>query len=173
MINFGFGAALDAICPEMAEELRDWRNDSRIRQWCRQTSLISPRDQDRWMATQNDDKTIQMFAVIDPSSGVMVGVCGLTSIDLISRRAEFSLYIAPNKQGLGFGQMALKTLVKFGFDELGLNSIWGESFEGNPAMTMFKRVGFKLEGVRRQFYFKQGRFIDAHLFSILKSEFSA
>lgn len=171
MINFGFGVTLDAICPEMDETLREWRNDPNVRNWCRQVGLISPRDQERWMITQNDDKSMQMFAIHEPTTSNLVGVCGLTSIDLISRRAEFSLYIGTNKQGFGFGQMALKTLCKFGFDELGLNSIWGESFQGNPAMTMFKRIGFKEEGVRRQFYFKNGRFLDAHLFSILRSEF--
>ena len=171
MIDFGFGVGLDAIGPELMDELREWRNDHRIRSWCRQTGLITVMDQERWFRWQNDDKATNMFAIIEPSKGAVIGVCGLTSIDFISRRAEFSLYIAPNKQGMGYGQHALQTLCKYGFYELGLNSIWGESFDKNPAMTMFKRVGFKEEGTRRQFYFKDGKFIDAHLFSLLRSEF--
>jgi len=171
MIDFNFGVGLDTIGPELMDDLREWRNDPRIFSWCRQQGLITQRDQERWYLWQNDDKATNMFAIVEPVKRMVIGVCGLTSIDLVSRRAEFSLYIAPNSQGLGYGQNALVTLCKYGFNNLGLNSIWGESFDKNPAMTMFKRVGFKEEGTRRQFYFKDGKFIDAHLFSLLRSEF--
>lgn len=163
--------SLDTIGPELIEEMREWRNDPRIRDWCRQVGLITPRDQEKWYIAQNDDKSIRMFSIIEPTKQDVIGICGLTSIDMISRRAEFSIYVAPKFQGFGFGYMALKTLVKFGFLELGLNSIWGESFDGNKAMTMFQRIGFQHEGTRRQFYFKNGQFLDAQLFSILRHEF--
>jgi RimJ/RimL family protein N-acetyltransferase len=171
MINYNFGVGLDTIGPELLEEMREWRNDPKIRDWCRQSGLISPRDQERWYLNQNDDKSIQMFSIIEQGKQDVIGICGLTSIDLISRRAEFSLYIAPKFQGFKLGYPALKTLVKYGFNDLGLNSIWGESFDGNHAMTMFLAIGFKQEGTRREFYYKNGRFIDAHLFSILRDEF--
>lgn len=100
------------------------------------------------------------------------GVCGLTSIDRVNQRAEFSLYIAPGDQGQGVGEKALKTLCKHGFNNLNLNSIWGESYVGNPAIHMFEKIGFKPEGKRRQHYFRDGKFIDAHIFSLLRSECS-
>lgn len=170
MIGYGFGVSLRALYDDDAEKLRTWRNDDRIRQHCRQCGLLSERDQRRWMESQNDDKTIRMFGVVD-SHDILLGVCGLTSIDLINRRAEFSLYIAPFDHKKGYGRSALRTLCKFGFDELGLNLIWGESFETNGGMAMFRQIGFVKEGVRRKFYFKGGKFIDAHLFSLLKNEF--
>lgn len=172
MINYNFGVGLDAIGPELLDDLREWRNDPRIRNWCRQTGLISPRDQERWYLWQNDDKNTQMFSIIEQGKQDVVGVCGLTSIDYICRRAEFSLYIAPKFQGFKLGYCALKTLVKYGFNDLGLNSIWGESFDGNSAMNMFVQVGFKHEGTRREFYYKNGKFLDAQLFSILRHEFN-
>ena len=38
-------------------------------------------------------------------------------------------------------------------------------------MLLFKDVGFKEEGKRRDFYFKDGEFIDAHIISIKRKEF--
>lgn len=108
-----------------------------------------------------------MYA-IDDIDHRLVGVCGLTSIDWINRRAEFSLYIGPEHHGCGLGEAALRALVRHGFERLNLHSIWGEAFDTNPAMKMFERVGFKHEGVRKHFYFRSGRYVDAHLFSILK-----
>jgi ribosomal-protein-alanine N-acetyltransferase len=99
-----------------------------------------------------------------------VGVCGLTDIDLVNRRAEFSLYIAPHMHRQGLGTVALKLLLGRGFDDLGLNVIWGETFKGNPALDMFRRVGMDIEGWRRDFYYKEGEFLDAALVSITRED---
>lgn len=169
MIDFGLGVSLVALRPEWGEQLREWRNHPSIRRWCRQVGLISPIDQKKWIEAQNADPTIRMFGVLD-QSGALCGVCGLTSIDLVSRRAEFSLYVGKNFHGHGHGKRALKTLCLFGFEELGLNLVWGESFHGNKAIEMFKDVGFVYEGTRRDFYFKDGAFLDAHLYSVKRHE---
>lgn len=101
----------------------------------------------------------------------LYGVAGLTSIDWVNRRAEFSLYINPDCQSKGFGEAALRHLLKHGFEVLNLNLIWGESFDGNPAMRLFSRVGMRPMGVRRQFYFRDGKYLDAYLWDITKAEF--
>lgn len=112
-----------------------------------------------------------MYAIREIVSAEAVGICGLTSIDLVNRHAEFSLYIAPERQRLGYGAEALKTLCAHGFLGLGLKHIFGETFDQNPAAQMFESVGFVKEGTRRKFYYRQGQFIDAHLYSILDEDF--
>lgn len=170
MIDYGFGVELDTIGETTYPFLRDWRNDVAIRSWCRQVGLISDLDQRRWYERQNDDPSIRMFLV--KNDDILLGVCGLTDIDLISRRAEFSLYIKSASQRQGSGRKALKTLFSFGFNELGLNRIWGETFEGNPALELFQSLGMKIEGVREEFYFKNGRFINSILISIGARQFT-
>lgn len=101
------------------------------------------------------------------------GVVGLTDIDYVNSRAEFSCYVDPDLQGRGLGRAALLALFKHGFEDLGLNSIWGESFDGNPALKLFESLGMKKDGIRRNFYYRGGRFIDAHLISITRDEFVA
>lgn len=154
--------------------LRAWRNDPRIFRWCRQNDVISDLHQEEWFTRQAHDPSIRMYLIHAPHHGNMkaVGVCGLTSLDPWNRRAEFSLYIAPDSQGLGHGKAALAALFTHGFRTLGLNCIWGESFDGNPACRMFEALGMKLEGTRRQFYFRDGKLIDAHLYSILAHEWA-
>lgn len=150
-----------------------WRNNPDVYKWCRQNDVLHYDNHLNWMHSQCQDKSISMYSIIDAGSEEMVGVCGLTSIDLVNRRAEFSLYIGPEHQGQGFGEAALRELVAKGFNAYGLNSIWGEAFDGNPAIKMFERVGFKREGVRREFYFREGKFVDAILFSLLRSQYVA
>lgn len=174
MINFGFGVCLGSLDRCHKEQIRAWRNDRRIWRWCRQNDLITDVAQERWFERQGNDSSIRMYSIYAPEKNLkcdfFVGVCGLTSIDMTNRRAEFSLYIAPDQHGSGFGRAALKTLFTHGFNNLGLNSIWGETFDGNKAATLFEQLGMKKEGSRRDHYFRDGKFIDAHLYSILRSE---
>lgn len=168
MIDYGYGANLEAMTESDIEQLRKWRNDQRIWAWCRQNDLISDISQKDWYKRQNSDPTVHMYAVW--AEGYLVGAAGLTSHDLYNRRAEFSLYIDPEKHDKGLGKSALKTLVEHGFKNLNLHLIWGETFEDNKAMKIFESVGFKQEGARRDFYFKNGKYINAYLYSILESE---
>lgn len=171
MINYGHGISLAPLDRESVEPIRHWRNDPAIYKWCRQTGLITDADQVEWYDRQRRDPSIRMFIIVDGQKAV--GVCGLTSIDLVCRRAEFSLYIAPAFHQMGLGRRALSTLLDFGFKTLGLHSIWGETFDGNPALKLFDRLGFQREGVRRDFYFKDGKFINAHLISLQASEWES
>jgi UDP-4-amino-4,6-dideoxy-N-acetyl-beta-L-altrosamine N-acetyltransferase len=173
LIDFGYGVRLTTLESEHLESARVWRNNEKIRKWCRQTDIISLFDQYNWYNRMRADSSIKMY-VIETEKGrskfMPIGVCGLTSIDTHNRRAEFSLYIAPEYQRQGHSKAALKTLLKHGFNNLNLNLIWGETFDGNPAAKMFEQLGFVKEGTRREFYFKEGRYIDAHLYSVKREE---
>lgn len=170
MINFSLGVYLGPLDSAHNDKIRAWRNNPAIYSWCRQIGLISDVDQRRWFEKQSLDPSIRMYGVFDAGKDKLVGVCGFTSIDHVNRRAEFSLYIGKEMQGNRYGENALKTLFRHGFNDLNLNLIWGETFDGNPASRMFEKIGMVLEGTRRDFYFKSGKFIDAHLYSIRRSE---
>lgn len=172
MITYEYGVALKRIEPSELSQLREWRNDPAIWFWCRQHDLIHESDQLEWYEKQRKDSATQMYSIWTPG-GEHVGVCGLTSMDLINRRAEFSIYIAPSHQNRKYAQAALKTLIQHGFLNYGLNHIYGESFEDNPGHSVFEKLGFRKEGVRRGFYYRNGHYIDAHLFSLLRCEWDA
>lgn len=103
---------------------------------------------------------------------VPVGVCGLTSIDMVNRRAEFSIYTAPAYHGTGFGIQGLRCLLQHGFQNLGMHTIWGEVFDGNPALEKFEALGFRREGLREDFYMRDGEFIDAHIIAVRDGEWA-
>jgi [ribosomal protein S5]-alanine N-acetyltransferase len=169
LIDFGFGVALGPISDTIAELLRLWRNDPKIYKWCRQVGPLEKFEHAAWLKSLEAGRPdVKMFSIIVENASV--GACGLTSIDWINRRAEFSLYIAPEDQRKGYARAALKTLLKHGFESLNLHLIWGETFDGNPAAKMFEALGFRKEGTRREFYFKEGRYIDAHLYSVKREE---
>lgn len=155
----------DTLKRENNEIYRSQRNFEGIRKWCRQSGLISEDDQEAWYDRQNADPTIRMYEIINVEND-LVGVCGLTSICMLNRRAEFSLYIFAQYQRMGYAREALDLLFTHGFNDLGLNLIYGETFQGNPAAQLFEDIGMIKEGTRRDFYYKAGEYLDAHLYSV-------
>jgi RimJ/RimL family protein N-acetyltransferase len=165
---------LTAGVPECAQE---WRNDFAVWKWCRQFTLIDEESQERWLDRISSDSTIKMFTIVADCHGTWglrsVGVCGLTSIDHVNQKAEFSLYIAPEYRGRGYAHDALLTLLKHGFDDFNLNRIWGETYQDNPARNIFDRVGMVAEGWLRDSYFRNGQFIRSVIYSMLRKDFYA
>lgn len=154
-----------------------WRNDPSINAWTRQNGLLTAEDMTRWRIKIASDPTIHMFGIqcedcLGSSYG-NVGTCGLTGISLLHGHAEFSLLIKPELHRKGFGRAALIELLKYGFKNLRLNRIWGETFQGNPAFKLFLSLGMMDEGVTRESYFKNGEYIDANIVSILRKEAEA
>jgi RimJ/RimL family protein N-acetyltransferase len=149
--------------------LFQWRNNLNLFKWFRQNDLLTWENHCAWMRSHQTDQSVKMYMV--NYDGMHIGVCGLTSIDLINQRAEFSLYIEPDHHGKGHGANALKLLLWHSFNAYPYHTIWGEVFDGNPALKVFESVGFKKDGLRRDFYFRDGKFIDAHIISIKREEF--
>lgn len=169
MIDYDYGVYLGTL--SNLHTYRAARNDPRIWRWCRQKSLIDPEQHQRWYEAQSADPTIEMFEIVAYDKGP-VGVCGLTDINHHAQRAEFSLYIFPDQQGSGFAEAALKTLVNFGFRELNLNMIYGETVGDNPAQALFDKVGFVNTGFRPSFYFKDGAYQDSHIWCLLRDSWA-
>src|SRR3954469_14385063 len=110
MIDFGFGVTLGPLDSDYQDKIRTWRNDRRIWNSCRQFDVISDQEQERWFDRQSLDDSTRMYAILGEGEHLF-GVCGLTSIDRQNRRAEFSLYIDPERQRAGLGSSTLRTLL--------------------------------------------------------------
>lgn len=169
MLEYGHGVSLRRIEEEDLGSLFSWRNDPSIFRYTRQNSPLHKSGHRDWYNWQAKDPKTSMF-VVETSDSKAVGVVGLTSIDPVNRHAEFSCYIAPNSQKKGLGTKALKTLFDYGFKVLGLNLIWGETFDGNPAAKAFEKIGMTRHGTRPDFYFRDGKFINAHLYGVRRED---
>lgn len=155
----------------------DFRNQYGVYRWCRQIDKISKSHHDKyWYLVDGcEDKkfwSIHAQTDLDPISRC-IGCAGLTDIDYINRRAEFSLYIGEAHQRKGYGRLALIDLFNKGFNTLNLHLIWGETFDGNHAAKMFESIGMTKEGRRRDFYYRQGKYIGATLYSITRDEWTS
>ena len=76
--------------------------------------------------------------------------------------------------GKGYGTDAMNALLDFGFGMLRLERMWLEVYVFNKrARRSYDKSGFVLEGVERNGVFKQGRYLDVEVMSILRDEWAA
>lgn len=101
----------------------------------------------------------------------LIAMGGLVDIDFRHRRAERYFLLDPSFQKKGIGFKALNWICNFGFLSLNLNRIYGTSIEGNEAiLKVNEREGWVHEGTLRKNIFYNGRFLDQHTKSLLRSE---
>lgn len=104
-----------------------------------------------------------------------IGNVGLFDLDLVNGSAGLGIMIGePGDRSRGHGTDMLEALVGFGFASLRLERIWLDVYDFNPgARRVYERVGFQHEGVMRHAFFREGRFVDVHMMSILSGEWRA
>jgi len=171
MIDYEHGGIyLDVVSTANLRTIMDHRNDPRLNRWFRQVGLLSEWENAAyWQKVFSSDE--HKFYEIHDQTNKFCGVCGLTYICRQNQRAEFSAWVRPEIQQRGIGTNALRTLFDHGFDDLNLNLIYGECFDGNPAIeTFIKKLWMIYDGERQSFYFKGGKWISAHMISITRDQ---
>lgn len=87
-------------------------------------------------------------------------------------RANIGYDLEVNFWNNGYLTEALKAVIEFGFKKLEINRIEAEVMHGNIASEkVLAKVGFRNEGVLRQWMFWNDKHYDMTMFSILRSEF--
>jgi RimJ/RimL family protein N-acetyltransferase len=99
---------------------------------------------------------------------ILIGCCGLTYIDWISRRAEVSIYIGDKRfQQKGFGTTALDLLAGYAFRSCNLRKLTAEIYGSNLAsIKLFQKAGYEREGILSGHVFKNGIYEDSHLYCL-------
>jgi len=91
-----------------------------------------------------------------------IGNIYLRDVDWVARRAELHIFIGEsNLRSRGYGQAALRLLIKHAFGDLGLLRLYVFVLADNqPAARLYEKGGFVIEGTLRQHTFKSGGFKD-------------
>ncbi len=150
-----------------------WLDDSRVTEFL-EMGARPTRDKDVeafWkLASETEDAIV--FAIVDKKSGQVVGNCGLYHIQWVCRRAQFNILIGePSAWSKGFGTEAAQLLLDYSFKKLNLNSVQlGVNAENKRATRSYEKAGFVHEGTRRQFIYRNGRYYDMVVMSVLRDD---
>ncbi len=99
---------------------------------------------------------------------VFSGLIEVRDIEQEHSQAELSFWLAVEAWGQGYMSEALKPMLRFAFEDLGLNRLYAYHMVRNPASgKVLQKNGFVQEGLLRQRVRKWGVFEDVALLAIL------
>jgi RimJ/RimL family protein N-acetyltransferase len=172
MIN-GLHTSIRAIEEDDLHQLLIWRNMPELRRYFREYRELNQQQQLSWFNEKvNNDITTRMFSIVD-HQGNLLGAAGLCYIDWVNRTADFSIYIGRDNLyiDLKYAPDAAQTIIKYGFEELGLNRLWSEIYSYDQSkVKFFNELGFHLDGKHRQTHWAENKWHDSLFFSLLATD---
>jgi len=104
----------------------------------------------------------------------LIGNSGFHDFDAVSHSAEVGIMLGDKSiWNQGYGTEVMRLLLKHGFETLNLNRIQLHVYEANRwAIRTYEKIGFIHEGRKRQALYKNGKYQDLLIMSILRSEWS-
>jgi ribosomal-protein-serine acetyltransferase len=106
--------------------------------------------------------------------GALAGTIGLHYIEWFDRCAEVGYWVAREREGQGHVARAARAVLRFAFETAGLNRIVIRCAIGNDrSRRVAERLGFRCEGILREAHYVRGRYLDQHLYALLRREFES
>jgi len=130
----------------------------------------------RWFPFTSEDEIERaaryVFSFL-PRQGVLTAECdgqpcGIAGLVLPEYRktmhqATFSIIVAESHRNLGVGSLLFEALLVAGKSRHGLRLILLDVFEGNPARSLYQRIGFVDFGFQPFYSNMDGKFLGRHL----------
>jgi diamine N-acetyltransferase len=176
---YGERIRLRAVEREDVPRFVEWLNDSEVIVGLLINLPMASWDETRWFENlpqrPAEERPLALDAGQPDGSWTHIGNVGLHQIEWTNRVAEFGIFIGDKSfWNNGYGTEATRLTLKHGFETLNLNRIYLHVYETNPgAIRAYEKAGFVHEGKLRQSVYRNGRYIDVLLMSILRSEWDA
>lgn len=133
---------------------------------------VSSEAQASWTERQkNVPNTLRCIVALHDQPEIGLGTVILSDIDQKNGTAQIHLKLDEPARGKGYGTDAVHTLTAYAFNELRLQCLYANIISYNTASErLFKKCGYRLDGVLRSRVFKNGVYADLKSYSRLKSD---
>jgi RimJ/RimL family protein N-acetyltransferase len=165
---------LAAVQREYLPKYVEWLNDWEVSQFIAPgvPMPMNIENETDWFERQRKREDSIVFAILTLAENRLIGNCGLHSIDLKNRSAIFGIFVGDKEYwGKGYGTDAARTLLRYAFEQVGLNRVELDVYAFNArAIRSYEKAGFRREGAHRQGLYRNGAFHDIVLMGILREE---
>lgn len=133
---------------------------------------LSAYSQEQWFLNHYADQNNFRF-VIETSEDRAIGIATITDIDWKNKRAFHGIKLANiENRSKGIGTDVVMAIMRYAFDELGLHRLDGSWLEDNIAsIRLYTKLGWKTEGIRREYIYKGGVYKNLAVVGILASDY--
>ncbi len=120
------------------------------------------------------DDSQRQFTVCLAETGEPMGRIYISNINHHYDSLDITrIYIAePKNRGKGYGEEALRLVLKWAFEEMKCERVTLDHFSDNViAASLYEKIGFVREGTMRHGGKKNGLYVDLCLMSVLRDEY--
>jgi RimJ/RimL family protein N-acetyltransferase len=108
--------------------------------------LYSSRERDAYFERTRSNTSRMRFVVLDREDRV-IGTIGLRNLDYLSEEGTLGIIIRADEVGRGAGGNAIRNILHYGFEDLGLRRVLLDVAENNVrARRCYDRIGFSRTG---------------------------
>lgn len=151
----------------------NWLNDPEVCQYNSHGEITYTKDMaiDYINSVQNS-LTSKVFAICDYLSDKHIGNISLQAISTKNKSAEFAILMGEKEfWGKGLAKEAGELLIKYGFDNLNLHSIYCGTSEANiPMQKLAKNLNMKQINIKKQIFSKNNIVYDIFQYEIKKDK---
>ena len=173
-VRHGSRIYLDAISKEVIDSIGDDPlSEKMLVQLNDGTGPITPMTAEQVLQSYKSGGELA-FAVRLLTNKTCIGACRLADISWQARHAQLFIGIVSDVHFTGeIVADVLLTILQFAYWEANLNRIYVHCIEDNSLMKeALEQAGFTNEGRLRQEVYRNGRYLDKFIFSILQREWS-
>lgn len=154
-----------------------WLNDPEINLGFGRSHIVyNEKQQQEYINNYNSSDDKFFFVIVkkeDYLKDQPIGIGLLYDIDYVHGKSTLGLLLDKSFQGKGYGKEASQLLLEFAFNILNLNNVLLYAIDFNTkALDMYKKIGFKVIGKRREAYPINDQVYDEVYMDILKKEFN-
>ena len=127
-------------------------------------------DAEGWIAVASAEDPIANFAITVEDR--VAGGIGIKPDDDVYRfSAEIGYWLAPDHWGRGIATSAVAAFAPWIMERRDLRRLYADVFAWNPASgRVLEKCGFERECVKRSAVFKDGRFVDAFSYALVRTD---
>ena len=170
----GRKVTLRAIEWEDLNLLQNWSNDPEINYMLGGWHFpSSKKDQEKWYDSLSGNSLNQRFAIDTIDLG-LIGMANLVDLNWKDRNAVHGMLLGNEEaRGQGFGIDTVMAINRFAFEELGLNRMDTTIISYNdPSIGVYtKKCGWKIEGVKKNYYFRKNQWWDQLVVGITRDDY--
>lgn len=155
------------------ELLLKWRNKDHIRLNMYNSDIINKKEHYEWLSKIINDNTKRYFINYDIFNKIPIGLSYIFNINYYLNNCEWGFYIGEeNYLGKGHAIEMEYLILNHVFEKLSLHRLSCAVLDFNEKVISFhKRFGFIEEGRFREYLFRDGRWVDSILLSIIDREY--
>jgi ribosomal-protein-alanine N-acetyltransferase len=165
---------LRRILPSDAEDMFDYASDSEVPRyllWNPHPDLAYTREYLLYLESRYAVGDFFDWAIVKKDDGKMIGTCGFTRFRYEDDCGEIGYVLSRSEWGKGYAAEAVRAVLRFGFEAVGLARIEAKFMEGNAqSLRVTEKVGMTFEGYLRSAMRVKGNLTTIGIASILRDE---